>query len=131
MPCKIILWIMGDVNEEHVYFVFLPNRTVALAVLNGQTHFCVASLTMGRPDFETFHSLIMGCYYNNLRRAVRRNSPGNWTLQDVRHDDRQDPELSLDIGITFSLIYFFYTKTFFIFFILKLFYISHTITLQA
>ena len=100
MACKIVMWLKGAAAGEHVYFVFFSNKTVALCVLQGPSNYCIATLTMARSDFETFLTLITGCYFANFKRTVRRTQPGSWVLYDtLLTEDVPDPRLMLDIGI--------------------------------
>ena len=100
MACKIVMWLKGAAAGEHVYFVFFSNKTVALCVLQGLSNYCIATLTMARTDFETFLTLITGCYFANLNRTIRRTSPGSWVLYDspLGDETRGDPRLMMDIG---------------------------------
>ena len=99
MPCKVIYWISGSGDEDQLFLVFLNNRSVSLCILNGRSWYCLAALVLDRGDWETFYSLVIGAYYGNLRRTIRREGPRRWALEDSFYHERQDPQISIDIGI--------------------------------
>ena len=99
MPCRIIMYISGTINGDHVQYVMDHTGLLSIAILYGPTYELKSAFVMNRSCYETFFSLVMGAFLSRMRRIIRRFRPGHWEVCDEAIQNGESPELSIDVGM--------------------------------
>ena len=82
-PCKLLFYLAGNPQGEHIEYVFHRDKKLSLASLEGPTNLVVKKLLFeDLREYEIFYQLVSETRGRNLIRTIQQLTPENYLIHD-------------------------------------------------